>query len=353
MGCSALMHRLRSLGTVPFASRIKDVRHESRDVVEYSVQLPFSTVRAEQVLPYASLVEWTDARRLWQGQTFSVEPHQGFTFLAGAGTRIPVGLGVTLMPLRHPFEAAIQATSMARIIGQEITVGYGPGGRNFQAMLRAAPYRSPLNATREYVQIVKSLLAGGLTEFAGEYFTCHGAVSPSPVPRVEIAIGVLRERMANLAGQVADAAITWLTPAKYLQRTIVPALRAGAAEAGRRPPRLVTIVPLALSRPGRTAPELAMASNAAHLQAPHYLDMLRKAGMDVSKEYAPEQNAAAAVDARAFLYGDADFLMHGLKEYEAAGVDEVVLNLTGVYNTAGPAKTLAELKLLLKTAGAL
>lgn len=347
------MHRLRSHSTVSFASRIADVRHESRDVVEYSVQLPFSTVRAEQILPYAALVEWTGARRLWQGQTFSVEPHQGFTFLAGVGTRIPVGLGVTLMPLRHPFEAAIQATSMARIIGQDLTVGYGPGGRNFQEMLCAAPYRSPLNATREYVQIVKSLLAGGVTEFAGEYFTCHGAVSPSPVPRVEVAIGVLRERMATLAGEVADAAITWLTPAKYLQSTIVPALRAGAAEAGRRPPRLVTIVPLALSRPGRTAPELAIASNGAHLQAPHYLDMLRKAGVDVAKEYAPEQNAAAAVNAGAFLYGDADSLMHGLKEYEAAGVDEVVLNLTGVYNTAGPAKTLAELKLLLKTAGLL
>ncbi|WP_249714976.1 LLM class flavin-dependent oxidoreductase [Rhizomonospora bruguierae] len=322
-------------------------------LVEYSVQLPFSTIKAEQVLPYASLVEWTGARRLWQGQTFTVEPHQAFTFLAGTGTRIPVGLGVTLMPLRHPFEAAIQAASMARIIGQDLTIGYGPGGRNFQAMLRAAPYRSPLTATREYVQIVKGLLAGGLVEFVGEYFTCHGAVSSTPVPRVEVAMGVLRERMATLAGQVADAAITWLTPAQYLRDTVVPALRAGAAEAGRRPPRLVAIVPLALSRPGRTASELALASNAAHLQAPHYQDMLRKAGVDVAKGHAPEQAAGAVVNAGAFLYGDADFLVRGLKEYEAAGVDEVVLNLTGVYNSAGPAKTLAELKLLLKTVGVL
>ena len=39
----------------------------------------------------------------------TVDPHQTFAYLAGAGLRVPMGTSVTLLPLRHPFEAALQA----------------------------------------------------------------------------------------------------------------------------------------------------------------------------------------------------------------------------------------------------
>lgn len=314
--------------------------------------LPFSTVKAEQLQPYASLIEWTAVRRLWQGQSLTIEPHQAFSYLAGGGTRIPLGLGVTLMPLRHPFEAAVQAASLARISGQELTVGYGPGGRAFQSSLLPEPYASPLTASREYVGIVKGLLGGGRVEVQGEYFSCHGRLATGPTPRIEVALGVLRPKMATLAGEIADAAVTWLTPATYLADTVLPAIQAGAATRNIKP-RLVSMVPVALSRPGRVPAEVALASNEAHLRAPHYLDMLAKAGVTVSRENSPLEAAEAAVEAGAFLSGNLDQLLTAFKEYEAAGVDELVLNLTGVYLKFGPAKALAELKLLLKAVGVL
>ena len=320
--------------------------------MEYSVMLPFSTVKTEQLLPYAGLVEWTGVRRLWQGQSLIVEPHQAFSYLAGTGTRIPLGLGVTLMPLRHPFEAAIQAASLARISGQQLTVGYGPGSRKFQQTLLGAPYPSPLTATREYVGILKGLLTGGVVEADGEYFSCHGKLATGPTPRIEVALGVLRPKMARLAGEIADAAITWLAPAPYLRDTVLPAIQAGAATRHDQP-RLVSMVPVALSRPGRVPAEVALASNEAHLRAPHYLDMLARAGVGVTRDHSPLEAAQALVDAGAFLSGNLDQLLTGFKDYEAAGVDELVLNLTGVYLKFGPAKALAELKLLLKAVGVL
>jgi alkanesulfonate monooxygenase SsuD/methylene tetrahydromethanopterin reductase-like flavin-dependent oxidoreductase (luciferase family) len=320
--------------------------------MDFSVLLPFATTKAEQVLPYASLVEWTGVHRLWQGQSMTVEPHQAFSYLAGSGTRIPLGLGVTLMPLRHPFEAAVQATSLARTTGQPLTVGYGPGGRALQEMLRGEPYRSPLTAAREYVGIVKELVAGRAVDVQGDYFTCRGALPPGPAPRVEIALGVLREKMARLAGEVADAAITWLTPASHLRETLLPAMHAGA-EGRPHAPRLVAIVPMALARPGRTAAEMALASNASHLRGAHYVEMLRQAGIDVAADQAPIEGARALVDGGAFLSGDVDELLGRFKEFEDAGVDELVLNLTGVFNTFGPAKALAELKILLDAVGVL
>ncbi|MEU8960751.1 LLM class flavin-dependent oxidoreductase [Streptomyces sp. NPDC048491] len=312
----------------------------------YSVLIPFLPRRPEQVLPYAALVHWTEARRLWQGQALMIEPHQGFVYAAGAGFRVPVGLGVTLMPLRHPYEAALQARSLAMTTGQPVIAGFGPGGRQLQQSLRGTPYASPLTAAREYLTAVRGLLDGDAVDIKGDYVTCEAALSASPAPPVEVGLGVLRPGMARLAGEVADRAITWLTPAAYLRDTVVPALREGAAAAGRPVPRLTAMVPLALSRSDRPAAELALASNAAHLQGPHYIDMLRRSGVDVA-DGDPLAKARALVEGDAFLSGDMDELAAKLAAYEAAGVDEIVLNVTGVCNAYGPQVAMEELKKLL------
>ncbi|MFI7133467.1 LLM class flavin-dependent oxidoreductase [Nonomuraea sp. NPDC050153] len=315
-------------------------------MAKYSVMIPFVPRRAEQILPYAALVEWTAAHALWQGQATLIEPHQGFVYAAGAGFRVPAGLGVTLMPLRHPYEAALQVRSLAMATGEPVVAGFGPGPISFQESLLGERYPSQLGAIREYVTAVRALLAGGVVDLRGEYVACHGMLPPAVSPRIEIGLGVLRRGMARLAGQVADVAITWLTPAEYLAETIVPALREGAQAEGREGPRVAAMVPLALSRPDRTPVEQAMASNALHLQAPHYQDMLRKAGMDVTGRD-PAADAKAAVDGGAFLSGGLDQLVARLKEYEQAGADEIILNLTGVFNLQGQKETMNELKSLL------
>ncbi|WP_278259913.1 LLM class flavin-dependent oxidoreductase [Nocardioides convexus] len=96
--------------------------------------------------PYASMVEWTAVHRLWQGQSVVIEPHQAFAHAAGAGLRIPLGLAVTLMPLRHPFEAAVQAASLARTTGQPLVAGYGPGPKPVPADAARQALREPGSA---------------------------------------------------------------------------------------------------------------------------------------------------------------------------------------------------------------
>lgn len=315
-------------------------------MTSYSVLVPFLPRRPEQLLPYAGLVHWTQAARLWQGQALLVEPHQGFAHAAGSGFRVPTGLGVTLMPLRHPFEAALQARSLAMTTGQPVTAGFGPGAKSLQRSLLGAPYASPLTAAREYLTAVRGLLANEIVDVKGEYVSCRGSLPPFPAPPVEIGLGVLRPGMARLAGEIADVAITWLTPAVYLRDVVLPAMRAGAEAAGRAVPRLTAMVPVALEHPGHEPAALALASNAAHLKGPHYIDMLRRAGVEV-EDGDPATGARALVDGGAFLSGDIDQLLEKLRAYEAAGVDEVVLNLTGVYNLVGAQAAMADLKTLL------
>jgi len=310
-----------------------------------SVLVPFVPRRPEQTLPYAGLVQWTHAVRLWQGQAQIVEPHQSFVHPAGAGFRVPTGLGVTLIPLRHPYEAALQARSVAISTGHTVVAGYGPGAPEFQASMLGRPYKSPLTAMREYLTIVRGLLDGETVEFDGSVFSCHAGLIPYPSPRVEVGAGVLRPRMAEVAGAVADVAITWLTPPTYLADTIVPALERGAEGAGRARPRVAALVPMALDGEGRDPAQLVMAGSSRHLAAGHYRDMLAKAGVELG-----EDPATAVLEAGAFLYGSEADIAAGLQRFFDAGADEVVLNVVGLCNLLGPEVALQELKRLLVVA---
>ncbi|MFI1254194.1 LLM class flavin-dependent oxidoreductase [Streptomyces netropsis] len=313
----------------------------------YSIMAPFVPYRPEQLLPYAALTQWSKAYRMWQGQAMMNDPFQDFAHVAAAGFRVPTGTGVTLMPLRHPYQAAIQARSLAVASGHPVVAGFGPGAAAFQHSTLGAPYGSQLGAVREYVHVMRSLLEEGEADHDGEYFTCHAPLPSFPRPPVEIGLGVLRPRMAHLAGEIADVAITWLTPAPYLRDVVMPALKAGAESAGRPTPRVVAMVPLALAAQDRNPVELAAASNTAHTMLPHYADMLRRSGIETSTED-PRGNAEALVAGGAYLYGEAAELAARLKEYADAGVDEIVLNVTGVHMRYGERASLMELEALLE-----
>lgn len=315
----------------------------------YSMLVPFAPRRPEELLPYAALAQWSSAGRLWQGQGSFNDPHGDFMYVAACGFRVPTGIGVTLMPFRHPHQAVVQARALAVASGHPVVAGYGPGAVAVQRSALGAPYRSQLGAVHDYVAIMRCLLADGKADYVGEYFTCRSELPLGPAPLVEIGLGVLRPGMARLAGEVADAAITWLTPASYLRDTVVPAVREGAAAAGRLPPRVVAIVPVALAAPDRDPTMLVLSSNAAHLQLPHYADMLRRAGVVVDPDD-PAVAAPALTGAGAFLYGDLDELATRLAEFADAGVDEIVLNVSGVFARYGTRVALEELELLLSRA---
>ncbi|MGJ0119671.1 LLM class flavin-dependent oxidoreductase [Williamsia sp. MIQD14] len=311
-----------------------------------SVLLPFIPRRVEQILPFAALVQWTDAVRLWQGQSMVLDTFGGFTAAAAAGFRVPSGVGVALMPLRHPLDAIHQATTAAIATGESFSLGIGPGDKHFQAMTLGAPYARQLAAVREYATILRDLIDHREARFDGEYFHCHSPMAAVAAPPVRLGFGVLRERMAHLAGELADEAITWLTPPDHVAARLAPALADGARDAGRpRRPRIVAMVPVALDNDSRNAIDIVLASNRMHISAPHYRAMLSTAGIAITDDL--EQSAHNLIEGRAFLHGSVSDIIDGLAEYHRAGVDEVVLNTTGVCSVHGREAAMSDLREIL------
>ncbi|MEV0535519.1 LLM class flavin-dependent oxidoreductase [Kitasatospora sp. NPDC050463] len=315
-----------------------------------SVLVPFVPARAEQIMPFAAFVQWRGAAALWQGQGMTTEQHQVFTQVCGLGARVPFGIGVSLMPLRHPAQAALEARTLAAASGHPVTAAFGPGAPEFQRALLGSAYPSPLTAAREYLAIVRALLTKGEADQGGTYFSYRGRLPQLPTPSVRLGLGTLRPGMARLAGEVADVTVSWLTPPGYLRDVLLPAVREGAEKAGRPAPRIVTVVPTALERAGRDTIALLTAGSELHLRAPHYRAMLNRAGVPVDPGR-PRESVRAAVEAGAMATGSTERIAETVTAYHDAGVDEVVLNCTGVAGVLGPHAALEDLNALFTGTG--
>ncbi|MEW1691363.1 LLM class flavin-dependent oxidoreductase [Streptomyces sp. NPDC091265] len=290
-------------------------------------------------------------RRLWIGQSLHIESQLA---LAGLAARLPglaLGTAVAVAPLRHPYQAAVEARSLGVLSGGSYVAGYGPGALDLQQRLLAAPYERPLRAMGEYVSVMRRLLDGEAVDHQGEYHTTRYALPPMPgAGAVEVGLGVLRPGMARTAGQVADVAITWLAPYWYIAKALVPALERGASDRGRPAPRIASVVHAAVSGPGRRTDEAAYAAVGPHLRSPHYCDMLRQAGVAVDPAD-PRRGAAALVDSGVFVTGTPGEIADGLRQYREHGVDEVIVNVSGVLLAEGARAALSDLDAIIGAYG--
>ncbi|MCL7490019.1 LLM class flavin-dependent oxidoreductase [Streptomyces sp. MCA2] len=299
-----------------------------------SVVFPLQATELSKVTLFARLLQDRGFGRLWLGQSLGIETHHIFAALAGAGIHIPFGSSVALAPLRHPYDAAMQARSIAQLSGLPYVAGIGPGAPEFQRMVRPAPLPKPVTATREYLSTMRGLLSGETVDTDTSEYGTHTALTSMSHPHVELGMGVLRPAMARAAGRVADVAITWLTPPSFISEVIVPALHEGAETASRPRPRVATVVHAAVSRPGRDMAHVAFAGTSSHMSAAHYTAMLRQAGIPADPSD-PQGGAKLLVDTGTYVTGSPEEIAEGLNRYRSHGVDEVIINVCGVLNAHG------------------
>ncbi|MGY5011937.1 LLM class flavin-dependent oxidoreductase [Streptomyces sp. 900105755] len=298
-----------------------------------SFMFPQQPTDPDAIIPFGQLAQEIRADRLWLGQSLRIESHPALAYLAGSGCRISVGMAVALMVLRHPYDAALQARSLARLMRHPVAIGYGAAYPSYVRSVRGEAYTKPAAAVGEFVDIARKLANNQAVSHDGDQFSVHTRLPPMQTPKVEIGAGVLRPGMARIAGRTSDLAMTWLTPLNYIEEVVKPAVEEGARGV-QRPPRIVSVVHAGVERKGRSPMLLAQHGSVSHLQAPHYTDMLRKAGLDVDASD-PVSGARELVRAGVYLYGDPAHIAAEIAKYHALGVDEVVINPTSVSNMYG------------------
>ncbi|MFI8203264.1 LLM class flavin-dependent oxidoreductase [Streptomyces sp. NPDC085937] len=324
----------------------------SRTLKHISAIFPIQPDALEPMVEIGTFARDAGVRRMWLGQSLRVETHLALAAFAARVPGVALGTSVALTVLRHPYQAAVEARSISALSGAPYVAGFGPGPVGFQQQLRGERYPKPLRAMKEYVSVVRRLLDSEKVAHEGEYFTSGAPFMHVPAPAVEVGLGVLRAGMARTVGEVGDAAITWLTPHWYIGDTLVPAMTEGAEQAGRtRTPRVVSILHAAVDRPGRNMRRTVFTATGPHLASEHYTDMLRRAGVAVDARE-PVKGAEALIEQQVFATGTAQDVAKVVRAHRDAGVDEIVLNVCGVYLTEGSRAALEDLGEILEAVAA-
>lgn len=86
-------------------------------------------------------------------------------------SKINVGTAIVQMQARTPSMAAMTAMTLQAMSGNRFILGVGPSGPQVIEGWHGVPYGKPLLRTREYIAIIRNILARqGPLEFAGEHY---------------------------------------------------------------------------------------------------------------------------------------------------------------------------------------
>jgi len=241
-------------------------------------------------------------------------------FAAAAVSTATIKFGTSIVPIypRHPLVMVQQAQVVAQMAPGRFRLGVGPSHRpTMRAMGIQMP--SPLGNLRDYLRILKALLQQGEVDYQGEYYQVKDRLAePVDVP---VMASALQRGSFDLCGAEADGAISWVCPASYLKDVALPAIKAGADQAGRPAPPLIAHVPVCVHDDDAEI-KSAFREFAMYPRLPFYRRMLVSSGF-------PEASQATWSDAMIdglVVYGDEAKVAQGLRNILDFGASEVLVS---------------------------
>ena len=253
-------------------------------------------------------------------------PDPMMTFAAAAMRTRSVKFGTAIVPTypRHPLALANQAVALGQLAPGRFRLGVGPSHRPTMENVWGIPFDQPLAHLREYLGVLRAALWTGEVNVDGPRFKVHTRI-PDP-PAVPILISALRERAFRLAGELADGAISWVCPAPYLGQVALPALEAGARQAGRPTPPLVAHCFVAVHENREAVYEVARRQVAIYPRLAFYSRMFQDAGFP---EAADGNLSDRMIDA-VVVHGDEAQVRAGLQAFIDQGATEVIASILPV-----------------------
>ncbi len=268
-----------------------------------------------------------------------VRPDAMTFFPAALARTNSIQLGTAIVPTypRHPAALYSQAAAIYQMFPDRFRLGIGPSHRPTIEAGFGLPMGKPLDHLREYLTVLRSLIDTGEAEFSGDYFQISvSGGQPAPMP---LYISALRRNAFRLAGEAADGAISWLCPVQYLNETAIPAMREGAATAGRSNPRMVAHVPVVMSDNIETVRQIAQPVVGRYARLPFYANMFADAGYPVGADSTPTD---ALLD-HLVVNGTADTIQQRLAAILETDIDELLVMLIPGDDFAGEEETLSRI----------
>ena len=273
----------------------------------------------DELVSLVSLVDRCDFDSLWAGDHISFpvpifDPMLQLAQAAVVSRRLILGTSVLLLPLRHPTPVAKQVISLDHLTEGRLILGVGVGGefpREYAAC--GVPLNERGARLAEGVQVLRKFFTGDAVSHRGRFYGPFDDVPMRPPPRQAggppIWFAGRKDPALRRIGRLGNGYLAYvITPDMY--RAALDTIGAAAREAGRTPLTFGT-GHLLFTRLDST-----------------YETALDRATETLSVRYAMDFRKAAA---RYCALGTPEMVAERIREFHAAGVRHVALDLLGPY----------------------
>lgn len=126
------------------------------------IELPMDQIRQAEQLGFDSI---------WIGEAYGSDAVSAAAWILAQTSRIKVGTAIMQMPARTPAMAAMTAMTLNQLSDGRFIIGLGASGPQVVEGWHGVPYGKPLTRTREYIAIMRKIMAReGPVEFHGELY---------------------------------------------------------------------------------------------------------------------------------------------------------------------------------------
>jgi len=181
----------------------------------------------------------------WTAEAYGNDAATTAAWVLSNTTRIKAGTAIMQMPARTPAMTAMTAMTLDHLSGGRFILGLGSSGPQVVEGWHGVRYGKPLTRTREYIQIVRQILAREKPlEFHGELYdipvsgpgsTGLGKPLKSILhgnPDIPIYTASITPNGLRCAGEVADGVFPMMMDPDKFDTTYLPYLQEGFAKAG-------------------------------------------------------------------------------------------------------------------------
>ena len=228
---------------------------------------------------------------------------------------------------RTPVTTALAAATLQELAGGRYRLGLGSMPREWSEDWHGIAYDRLVEQMRDYVAAVRTAYGaspGTPTDHEGPYygFRRYERFAAAPHGSVPIYLAATRQRMTELAGEIADGVIfNTISSADWLRDALIPCLERGLERSGRERARFDVGVLLycSIADDPLEAVELAKSGLAFYFPIPYFADVLEHHGFTVELERG--RRAARRRDTDAMIAAVSDEMVEAIA---VAGTPEQV-----------------------------
>lgn len=195
------------------------------------------------------LAEEAGVDTVWVAEAWGRDCFTILTLLARETTRIKLGTGIVNCYSRTPAALAQHFATLDEFSGGRMIIGLGTSGHRVIEHFHGVPFQPSLTRLREYVEIMRMILAGEPLKYQGKVFRLERGFRlrfPPVRSSIPIFIASLTPKSVAQTAAIADGWMPVMIPLQHLAPEVA-AFRQLVRDAGREPQSIIVRSPGAVT----------------------------------------------------------------------------------------------------------